>query len=184
MTILIDLRKFREPLAAEIQRSLIDFSVQHPNVEVCTVGIAGDGFHGLAALFLDTPEHSAAHVEEYLKHGIGWYGEDENGRFCNSCPDFPYCIGEYCLPDYPDFYQSRGDISIDYITLDGNEERVEIDEGDEGMNRLVFPFLKTIIASFQPFTLLLRAIPFRVGVQMHDSRYEEFWSVEVEKRSS
>ncbi len=184
MTMLIDLRKSREPLASEIQNSLIDFSIQHPNIEVCTVGLVGDGFHGRAALFLDTPEHSAAHVKEYLKHGLGWYGEDENGRFCNSCSDFPYCIGEYSFPDYPDFYQKRDDTPIDYITLNGNKELVEIDEGDEGMNRIVFPFLRTIIASFQPFAMLHRATPFRVGVKMHDSQFEEFWTVAVQESSN
>jgi hypothetical protein len=114
MNMLIDLRKFREPLTAEIQKSLNDFSVQHSDIKVCTVGLAGDGFHGLVALFLDTPEHSAAHVKEYLKHGIGWYGEDVNGRFCNSCADFPYNILEYRLPSYPDFYQINDETLIDY----------------------------------------------------------------------
>jgi hypothetical protein len=184
MSILIDFRKFQEILITEIQKSLVDFSVQYPKIEICTVGLAGDGFHGRATLFLDTSEHSALHVEEYLKYGSAWYGEDEHGRFCNSCADFPYCIGKYKFQDYPDFYQASDETTIHYITLSGKKEYIKIEEGDEGMNRMVFPFLKETIASFQPFTILQKEIPFRCGVQMYDSLCSEFWNIEVGKKNS
>jgi hypothetical protein len=175
MTILIDLRKLREPLVANIRASLLAFAARHPDTPVCTVGLFGDGFHGTASLHLDAPDNSAAFVQEWAKHGPGWYGEDDQGRYCNSCWDFPHCIGEYTFPGYPDLYEAERDAAVDYVTLDGAKERAEANQGDEGKNRIVFPFLRTVLASFQPFARLHRVAPFRVGVQMHDSRFAEFW---------
>jgi hypothetical protein len=180
----IDLRKLRKPLAADIRKSLAAFCAQHPNTPISTVGLWGDGFHGKASLHLDTPEHSAAFVKEWLKNGAAWYGEDRHGRFCNNCWDFPHCIGEYRFPGYPDLYQVDADAPLDYITLEGPRERAEADEGDEGKNRLVFPFLKVVLAEFEPFGELSRVAPFRAGVQMHDSRCEEFWLVGISEGGS
>ncbi len=184
MTPLIDLRNLWKPLTADIQNSLVTFITQHPHTHVCTVGFQGDGFHGIASMHADTPEHSAAFVAEWHKNGPAWYGEDEKGCFCNNCADFLYCIGEYSLPGYPDLYQIDVNSPVDYITLEGTTERAEPDEGDEGMNRVVFPFLKTVVSSFQPFAQLSRASPFRVGIQMHDSLLKEFWIVEFDKSGS
>jgi hypothetical protein len=174
---LIDLRKIREPLADDIRKSLAAFSAQHLDTPVCTVGVFGDGFHGAASLYLDTPDHSSAFVKEWRDQGPAWYGRDSEGTFCNSCCDFPHCIGEYEFLGYPDFYEADIDAPIDYITIDGVRERVEAEEGDEGKNRIVFPFLKIVVAEFEPFRQLSRVAPFRVGVQMHDSAYKEFWTV-------
>src|SRR4051794_5772328 len=110
---LIDLRKLREPLAADIRRSLNAFSTQHPHKPICTVGLWGDGFHGTVSLHLDTPDHSAEFAKEWLKNGPVWYGEDRYGRYCNNCCDFPHCIGEYFLSGYPDLYQETSDSPID-----------------------------------------------------------------------
>lgn len=129
---LIDLRHSVEPLAASIRESLDCFTAQHPNTPVSTVGLWGDGFHGSASLHLDTPEHSAAFVNKWLKNGSAWYGEDEKGRFCNNCWDFPYCISEYGFRDYPDLYQGEADAPVDYIALDGREERVQAEEVTRG----------------------------------------------------
>jgi hypothetical protein len=180
----IDLRKLREPLAADVRKSLIAFSTQHPNTPISTVGLWGDGFHGTASLHVDTPDHSAAFVKKWLKNGPDWYGEDSQGRFCNNCWDFPHCVGEYSFPGYPDLYLAEVDATVDYIILDGTTERAEKHEGDEGKNRIVFPFLKVVVAEFQPFPELSRVAPFRVGVQMRDSRCEEFWLVEIKRGGS
>jgi hypothetical protein len=176
---LIDLRKLREPLAADIRNSLLTFSAEHPDTQVSTVGLWGDGFHGTASLHLDTPENSAAFVNEWLKEGPAYYGQDAKGRFCNSCWDFPHCIGEYSFPEYPDLYEA--DPPVDYVTLDGTTARAEAGEGNEGKNRIVFPLLKAVLVSFQPFSGLVRASPFRVGVQMRDSRFAEFWVEDTPK---
>ncbi len=89
MTVLIDLRKMRKPLADDIGASQRAFSSQYPNTPICTVGLFGDGFHGKASLHLDTPDHSAASVRRWAKNGPAWYGEDDQGRFDNSPCDFP-----------------------------------------------------------------------------------------------
>jgi hypothetical protein len=180
----IDLRKLREPLAADIRNSLSAFSAQHANTPICTVGLWGDGFHGTASLHLDTPDHSAAFVEQWLKNGPDWYGEDGQGRFCNNCWDMPHCIGEYSFPGYPDLYQAEVDAPVDYIAIDGSKLRAEADEGDEGKNRIVFPFLRVVLAEFEPFRQLPRIAPFRIGVQMRDSLCAEFWLVPLEESGS
>jgi hypothetical protein len=176
---LIDLRKLREPLAADIRKSLATFSSKQPNTSISSVALWGDGFHGTASLHVDTPDHSAAFVKEWVKNGPDWYGEDRQGRFCHNCWDMAHCIGEYSFPGYPDLYQADVEAPVDYITLNGTKERAEADEGDEGKNRIVFPFLKVVLAKFEPFRELSRVAPFRVGVQMRDSRCEEFWLVEI-----
>lgn len=172
---LIDLRNMHEPLVIHIRESLNAFLAKEPETKICTVALWGDGFHGTASLHLDTPDHSAAFAEKWNKDGPDWYGEDEHGRFCNSCWDMPHCIGEYGFPGYPDLYQVGIDDSVDYIALDGTKLRADASEGDEGKNRIVFPFLKDVISAFEPFGQLHRAVPFRVGVQMRDSKCEGFW---------
>src|SRR5215831_5247991 len=86
---------------------------------------------------------------------------------------------QYSFPGYPDLYQAEVDDPVDYIILDGTRERAEAGAGNEGKNRVIFPFLKAVLVSFQPFARLARAAPFRVGVQMCDSRFTEFWIVEI-----
>jgi hypothetical protein len=184
MTILIDLRKMRKPLADEIGASLLAFSSQYRNTPICTVGLFGDGFHGRASLYLDTPDHSAASVQRLVEDGLDWYGEDDQGRFCNSPCDFPYLIGEYRFAGYPDLYKTGSDAAVDYVTLEGAKVRAKAAEGNEGKNRIVFPFLRTVLASFEPFAQLSRVAPFRVGVRMLDSRLLEFWSVKIGKGGS
>jgi hypothetical protein len=176
---LIDLRKLREPVTVWVRDSLISFSTEYPNTQVSTVGLWGDGFHGTAALHLDTPENSAEHVKEWLKDGPGWYGEDHNGRYCNSCWDFEHFVGDYSFPGYPDLYQTDVDAPVDYITLDGTKERAEADQGDQGMHRIIFPFLKVVLLSDLPFARLARTPPFRLCVQMKERLFEEFWTAEI-----
>jgi hypothetical protein len=186
MTILIDLRKMRKPLADKIGASLLAFSSQYRHTQICTVGLVGDGFHGRASLHLDTPDHSATSIQRWAKNGPDWYGEDDQGRFDNSPCDFPYRIGEYRFAGYPDLYKTGlmpGHPTVDYITLEGAKVHVEGAEGNEGNNRMVFPFLRAVLASFEPFPQLSRVAPFRAGVRMLGSRLLEFWSVEVGESS-
>ena len=186
MTILIDLRKMRKLLADEIGASLQAFSTQYPNTPICTLALFGDGFHGKASLYLDTPDHSAASVQRLVEKGLAWYGEDDQGRFCNSPCDFPYLIGEYRFAGYPDLYKTGlmpGHPTVDYVTLEGVRVHVEGAEGNEGNNRMVFPFLRAVLASFETFPQLARVAPFRAGVRMLGSRLLEFWSVEVGESS-
>jgi hypothetical protein len=181
---LIDLRKLREPLVVDIRRSLAAFSTQNPATPICTVGLWGDGPHGTASLHLDTPDHRDAYVEEWLRHGPGWTAEDRHGRFRNTCWDFTYCIGEHAFPGHPDLCGADVDAPVEYITLDGAREVVEADEGDAGKHRVVFPFLKAVLAGFEPFPELRRVAPFRVGVEMRRSRYAELWVLNVETGGS
>lgn len=180
VAMLIDLRKLREPLTEKMRKALVSFSKKHPDEQICTVAIWGDGFHGTAALWLNTPDSSAASVKANIDHGFAWYGEDRQGRFCNSPCDFCYSLGEFDFPRYPDFYRVEDDIPVDFITLEGTKERADPEEGDERKNQIVFPFLKAVVTDLQPFAELSRVAPFRVGVRMHDSWCEEFWLVEIE----
>jgi len=179
ITMLIDLRKLREPLTVWVRDSLITFSSEYPNTQVSTVGLWGDGFHGTAALHLDTPENSAEYVKAWLKEGPGCYGEDHQGRYCDSCWDFEHFIGDYAFPDYPDLYQTDVDAPVDYITLDGTIARAEPDQGDQGMHRIILPLLKAVLLSDLPFARLVRTPPFRLCVQMKERLFQEFWTVDI-----
>ena len=99
----IDLRKFWLPLAADMERSLRAFSQMQHGIEVSTVGLFGDGFHGSALLFLDTHAHSGDFLRKWKDEGGS--SEDAFGRFCSNCPDFEYGIGEFSFPGYPDLYE-------------------------------------------------------------------------------
>ena len=173
---LIDLRKLHAPLTADIRQSLTTFASQNAETPICTVVLWGDGFHGNASLHLDTPEHSAAWVEKWLKEGPGWVGEDRYGRFCNSFSEFAHHFGMYTFPGYPDFYEADDEEPAEYITLDGARVFVEADEGDAGKHRVVYPFLKTVLTGFQPFPELRRVAPFRVGVVVGRDEGGEPWS--------
>jgi hypothetical protein len=175
--VLIDLRRMREPLAAKIESALRDFSAHHPEVPICTVGIFGDGFHGVASLALDTPDHSAAFVDKWIPSGPDWYGRDECGCYCNNCEDFTYYINDFTFEGYPDLYE-KGEAPVEFIALDGMHHRVHAHDGDEGYDRVFFPFLKEVLVEFGSFQTLRRATPFRVGVHMHGAHIEQFWVVQ------
>jgi hypothetical protein len=179
MPIRIDLRKLRDPLVTQIRDSLQAFASKNLTLKICTIALFGDGFHGSASLHLDTPEHSAAFVQK-----TDWFGEDDQGRFCNNCWDFAHCIGEYTFRGYPDLYQNELEEPVEYINLNGTKSRSSSEEGDEGNHRIIFPFLKGILASFQPFPQLSCIEPFRVGVQMRDSTYVEFWRNDMQPDTS
>lgn len=174
--VLIDLRKMRDPLIADIDRALRGFVASHPDASICTVGISGDGFHGVASLALDTPDHSENFVKEWAPHGPDWYGRDAVGCYCHNCEDFAHYLDDFTLQGYPDLYD-KGDEPVEFIVLDGTQHRVDPDEGDEGYHRFLFPFLKAILIELESFPVLSHAAPFRVGLHMHDSDLQEFWVV-------
>jgi hypothetical protein len=174
MPLLIDLRKMREPLVANIKRAIRDFSAHHPDVSICTVGIFGDGFHGVASLAFDTPDHSNAFVDKWIQTGPDWYGRDEVGCYCNSFEDFAYHIDDFTFEGYPDLYE-KGEEPVEFVSLDGSHHCVHAHEGDEGYDQVLFPFLKAILVEFGSFHGLRRATPFRAGVHMHGADLEQFW---------
>src|SRR5688500_11943764 len=99
----IDLRKYWLPLQSDIERSLGAFTQRCPNIEICTVGLYGDGFHGFAGLYIDTQAHSAEFIRQWA--GCGSVLEDTTGRYCSNCPDFAYGLDDFPFPDYPDLYE-------------------------------------------------------------------------------
>jgi hypothetical protein len=124
-----------------------------------------------------TPEHSAAWVEEWLKEGPGWTGEDQYGRYCNSCFEFAHHFGEYTFPGHPDFDKAEEE-PAEYITLDGARVIDEANDGDAGKHRVVYPFLKTVLTGLQPFPELTRVAPFRVGVAVGRG-WVDFWVLDL-----
>lgn len=171
----IDLRQYWLPLAADIHRSLRGFTQKNPAVQVCTVGIFGDGFHGTASLHLDTPAHSSAFVTQW---GSSAAGTDDVGMFCANCWDFEYCVGQFEFPNYPDLYKHNPKEPLAFVSLEGTRGLVDPTEGDEGQHCYVFPFLRRLLGSFEPYTDLRRTLPFRVGVQMRESEFIEFWRMD------
>src|SRR5262249_4715021 len=98
----IDLRPMFAPLASGVRASLAAFARENGTVHICTIALCGNGFHGAASLYLDTPEHSAASVERWKSNGPAWYGQDSAGFFCNNGADFCYRVGEYSFVGFPD----------------------------------------------------------------------------------
>lgn len=164
VTVEIDLRSIISPLVRQLRESLATFTGEHPDVEICTVGLYGDGFHGWISIWLDTPQHSAAHVAEW--QGRSPIGVDDLGTFCDNCPDFAFQVTEHEFADFPDFYEIAEDAGVSVRGLDGSVRRLDLDGGDEEMHEAIAaPLLRAVADELMPFSSLRRAQPFRVLLQ-------------------
>lgn len=164
----IDLRNYLDPLTKFFRDSTATFVKEHPNDAISTVAIFGDGFHGTAALWADTPENSAAYASEVREPA-----QDEFGTFCNECESMAFFIGEFRFPEYPNFYRVGSDEPVCFVMLDGVSVRAE--EGDEDNHRIICQFLKSVLMSLEPFTNMRRVRPFRIGLDTPHGPFEEFW---------
>jgi hypothetical protein len=174
----IELREHFDWLRGELRRSLLWFRSRWPD-EISTVGLFGDGFHGTGSLHLDTPKQSAKLLQKMRrKYGVTELGRDEAGDYSNACWDFRHCVLEFTFPGYPNLYEA-GDEIVEFAVLDGAITIVRREEGNEELNGAMFPFLKAVLKSLEPFAELRRIEPFRAGVEMHDSSFREFWRLAI-----
>lgn len=170
----IDLQKLLPSVTDFIIFSLSNFESSNEGEKICTLCLCGDGFHGSVFLYLDTLKNSMQTVAKWEHKGSAWYGEDKIGKFNNSGADFAHYAGDFVLPDYPDFYEVDPE-TIEFVQLDGEVIKPNSDEGNEGLNKIIFSLLKQAVIQLSPFDSIPKAQPFRVGVQMIDSKYIEYW---------
>ncbi len=156
------------PFLQDISAALGTFAAEHPDTAICTVGILGDGAQDGYLLALDTPEHRDEWAASHKA-----YGE----TFCSNPPDFALEQGVIQLRGYPELFRVPDEEPIDFITLDGTPIRINRDRGDEAYDEAVFPFVKAALKDLQPFEMLRRTQPFRVGVSMLASSLHEFWTM-------
>lgn len=139
------------------------------------MGVSCIAYGATLTLAFDTKEHSDAQVKEFQHHGPAWYGEDSEGRFCNSPLDFAFRVGEIVLDGFPDLDEVDSELFV--TALDDTVERVHLeDDGDEGLNDVMFRCLLSIVERFRDYEVLDRETVFRVGVRMCDSTFEKFWT--------
>lgn len=164
MTIEIDLREMLDPLVNGLRAALNNFVLHHPDIEVCTVGFQGDGFHGSVSLAIDTPAHSAAHVEKWAPKGRT--GVDEHGSYCDNCPDMAYWVTDHSLVGFPDLYEVNEGTELIVRRLDRTVHTLSSDAGDHEMHvAIAEPLLRSAANLFMPFEQLPRTQPFRVVLQ-------------------
>lgn len=184
----IDLRNFRIPVTSFVKDAVAKFAAEYPNVEISTVDLSGDGFHGWITIHFDTMANSDSTLQETLQmypemqESTWWYGEDQHGRFGIYGEEFAFsgqsAIG---LPDYPDFYSVDPEEEVVYIDLDGQAISIDREEGNEAFNEVFFTFLKPLLRSLEPFDGLRLAKVARAGIEVYDSKYGEFWVIQQKR---
>ncbi len=173
MSIVIDLRAMREPLLTEARAALEHFAEQRPETRVSAVGFVVDGFHGIATLYLDTPESADAQLSRWrgVFEGDPSIGRDAFGDYSLSCPDFAFCLLEHRLAGFPDLYEVEEDDAT-FLGLDGRRRKVDLADGDLRLHEAVAPLVEDVARALEPYAQLRRAFPFRALLQFAD---QEAW---------
>ena len=131
-----------------------------------------------ASLCFDTRENSDAHVAGLIREGLMWFGEDADGRFNQSPADFAFVeFGAADFSEVPPWGDEEDeDEKVEFIRPDGSLASADVaQEGDEALNRVLWPALRTLVDECDAWSMLRRSEPFRLGVVMHDSEYAAFW---------
>jgi hypothetical protein len=151
---MIDLRDYVEPIAAFLDGELAAFRRRHPDIVSPHIALYSCPWSGWVSLCLDSEPQV-----------------DQN------CPDFE--LVEFALFEAPAWgaeYEEHAVLEI--VGVDGTSQVVDTDlEGDEGINRVFFEFLRSVLASERTEASLVRLglRPSRLGVQMLDSLFESSW---------
>lgn len=175
---MFDLREMIAPYRSLVQETLEQFEREHGEVSWSCFAFDAAPAHGRLGLNFDTKATSDSIVERFAKNGPAWFGEDCAGRFNNNCADFAYCryrdldlFSEWAEP-----WETDG--SFRYIDLQGNSRSVNQEEtGDEGFNSIIFSLLvhiRDLQLDWVRSNSHNRVSPARFGVQMCDSKFEDF----------
>lgn len=168
----IDFVRTKAAILEMLEQGLSMFAVEHPTVEVSAIGLFGHGYGRSASLCLETPEHSARHIEGQAEEGL--VKKDKVGQFNSSIYDFAYC--EYASDNF-EWWPSLYDVSQDFCILMPNGKTVRRSSDQDGNNAIDVPFFKLLreILREAPIPGVRRAKPFRLGVEMANSHLAEFW---------
>lgn len=175
---MFDLREMIAPYCSLVREILEQFEKEHDEVEWSCFAFDSAPAHGRLGLNFDTKPNSDSIVERFAKNGPAWFGEDSAGRFNNNCADFEYCRYSdlYLVEEWVAPWEADGPFR--YIDLEGNPRSVDQDEtGDEGFNSIIFSVLahvRDVELDWVRSNSRNRASPARFGVQMCDSKFEDF----------
>ncbi|MDO0825500.1 hypothetical protein [Desulfosporosinus nitroreducens] len=175
---MINLAAFEKPIQKFIETSIASFSQQNPTTKVASFGLFCCPGSGWISIGFDTKTHSDENVAEFKDQGPEWYGKDDMGEFCNNCPDFEFAsFNMVDIPEWVEEYESGEVMSI--IIDDSITKEIDVEEeGDEALNEVFITFLIKVLKESERqsvFTNINRESAFRIGVQMLDSEYSEFW---------
>lgn len=178
---MIDLRTTRRPVQDLIADSLSSFAHERPEVAWSSFALYACPWSGWILTSFDTESRSTERVAELAENGPDWYGEDAWGRFSNNCPDFQFHEWRLLsLDHWRDAYEAE-EQTTHVRDLDGQDHFIDEEEGDEALNEPVFMFLRTVLLEEMEKMNAdpsLHGARRRLGVQLLDSRFVEFWRLQ------
>ena len=175
---MFDLREMIAPYRSLVRGTLEQFEREHGEVSWSCFAFDSAPAHGRLGLNFDTEANSDIIVERFAKNGPAWFGEDSVGRFNNNCADFSYCryCDVYLAEEWVEPWEA--DSPFRYIDLYGNSRSVNQEEsGSEGFNSIIFSVLtriRDLELDWVRSNSRNRASPARFGIQMCDSKFEDF----------
>lgn len=172
---MINLEDAVEPLRELIGVSLKSFASEQPEIAWSTFALYACPWGGWVTTSFDTEENSTQIVDQISTKGLDWYGEDEWGRFNNNCPDFRFPEWRVLnLTHWRTEYEESEPIHV--RDLSGQDHF--IGDENEAINGLAFSFLQSVLGNQLKSMTERQYLPngrYRVGVQLLDSAFSEFW---------
>lgn len=152
---MIELETYRSEIKRFWGEAIKNFSVTYPDSQLTCVALYCCPCAGWLTINFDTEKDS------------------------DNCPDFIYSA--FDLLQLEEWQEEYDNDSILEINVNDEIKSIDVEEeGDEAFNEVVFDYLKMLLQDpklLLPIDDLNKGVPFRMGVQMLDSAYEEFWVV-------
>lgn len=176
---MIDLYEYTPAVKEFIRVEVERFTKTHPEVEVASGALYSSPLDCWLFLNFDSVGNAQSVLKEWSEEGEPWVGEDEDGSFNNSCPDFDFF--EFGRMDFDEWCDEIEESTILTIRSD-TVYQIDLEEdGDEAANVVFFQWLQSIVKELEAeevFRGLNKASTFRLGVQILDSECEAFWASE------
>jgi hypothetical protein len=180
---MIDMDQARKPVQAFIEDALQSFAAERSQVTWCTFGLLAYPMGGWISANFDTEANSAEYVAVARPHSPGAYGEDEWGRFNDSCADFEFLGWRYLkLPTWENEYDGADlDEGRPLHVRDLNGRDHFIGTENKFICALAFQFLRTVLLdqlNAMKGSPLLPKTRYRFGIQIPHNDFSEFWRSE------
>ena len=172
----IDLRPFEVEIRKWLLQSVVEFSLNHPDKAVSTLGIHYAGLNPLLTLGFDTKEH-ADEVARQDPEEVGEdVGTDEHGRFSRNPHDFDIVETSYGFKGFPDLYELGSERILEFTFPDQSTTMVNLDlTGDPGIWKVMFQFLAPIVENFDKLNDLNKSASFRIGLYFMYGDIIHYW---------
>jgi hypothetical protein len=180
---MIDMEQARKPVQEFIESSLRSFAVERSDVMWSTFGLLAYPMGGWISTNFDTEANSAEYVAVAHPHSSCPCGEDEWGRFNDSCADFEFfdwsCLQ---LPTWENEYHGA-DLDegrpLHVRDLSGRDHFISTE--NKFICSLAFQFVRVVfldLLNSMKGSPLLPKTRHRFGVQIPHSGFSEFWRAE------